>query len=292
MRRPGPAEIHVHANGTDLALYDWGGDGTPVVLVHATGLCARTWDPVIAALPEAIRILAVDLRGHGRSPLPGPVEPRFRWRTFGDDLGAALDALDLRDVLIVGHSMGGHSAVAAALAAPARVTRLLLLDPTLSPPPPPGTPLPPEAAEQPAARRRDDWASPEEFGERLRGQRPFATWDDRSLRAYTTAGLVRDPATGRYRLACPPLFEASIYAGRNTASLDADLGRIEADVSIVRARDRRPDDPPGLGPSPTRPDLVTAFRRGRDRQLPEASHFFPLEIPEVVAGLIEDALAR
>ncbi len=289
--RPGPAESRVHANGTDLALYDWGGDGTPIVLVHATGLCARVWDPVVEALPGNLRVLAVDLRGHGRSPLPGPVEPRFRWRTFGDDLGAVIEALDLRDVMVVGHSMGAHSAAAAALAAPSRTTRLLLLDPTLSPPPPAGTPLPPEASEQPAARRRADWASPEEFAERLRGQRPFATWDERALRAYTTAGLTLDATTGRYRLACPPLFEASIYAGRNTASLDADLGNIEARVSIVRARDRRPEDPPGLGPSPTRPDLVASFRHARDRQLPEASHFFPLEIPEVVAGIIEDALA-
>lgn len=288
--RPEPAESRVHANGTDLALYDWGGGGTPIVLVHATGLCARVWDPVIAALPDHLRVLAVDLRGHGRSPLPGPVEPRFRWRTFGDDLGAAFEALDLRDVMVVGHSMGAHSAAAAALTAPSRITRLLLLDPTLSPPPPAGTPLPPEASEQPAARRRDDWASPEEFAERLQGQRPFATWDERALRAYTTAGLTRDAATGRYRLACPSLFEASIYAGRNTASLDADLGSIEAHVSIIRARDRRPEDPPGLGPSPTRPDLVASFRHARDRQLPEASHFFPLEIPEAVAGIIEDAL--
>jgi len=59
----------------------------------------------------------------------------------------------------------------------------------------------------------------------------------------------------------------------------------------VRARDRQPDDPPGLGPSATRPEAVRLFRQVRDRQLPEASHFFPLEMTGVVRGLIEDALA-
>jgi len=286
-----PRVTIVHANDTDLAVHDWGGDGPNVMLVHATGLSARTWDPVVATLPEDWRVMAIDLRGHGLSPAPDPVAPRFRWRQFGEDIAAAIEALGLEDVLVVGHSMGGHSAVAAALEAPERITRLLLLDPTLSARPPEGTPSPAEAAEQPSARRRRTWASPEEFFDRLRTQRPFATWDEAALRAYAASGLVPDPSIEGYRLACPPLFEASVYAGRDTASLDDEIPNVRARVSVVRARDRQPDDPPSLGPSATRPEAVRLFPQVRDRQLPEASHFFPLEMTGVVRGLIEDALA-
>jgi lipase len=290
MTRGEPETSLVHANGTELALYDWGGDGPPVLLVHATGLCARVWDPLVAALPDGPRVLALDLRGHGQSPAPDPIPPRFDWRDFGRDIGALMEALGLEDVTVVGHSMGAHSAVIAALAAPERVSRLLLFDPALAAAPPPGAPPPPVAAEQPSVRRRSEWASPGEFFERLSGQPPFATWDEAALRAYTTHGLTRDASTGRYHLACPPLFEASVYANRHAASLDDVLGDVRARVSVVRARDRRPDDPPGLGPSATRVESVAAFPVVRDRQLPNASHFFPLETPALAAGLVMEAL--
>lgn len=294
-----PEVRFVEVDGLSLAVHEWAGDGTaeggtaeggPVVLVHATGLCGRVWDPVVASLPEGLRVLAVDIRGHGLSDCP-PIEERFHWRGFGEDVAAVLEQLDLRDATLVGHSMGGHAATAAALEVPERVARLVLLDPTLTALPSEQEPLRPPASEQPSRKRRNEWASPEAFFDNLRGKPVMSTWDERALRAYTVHGL-RQVEGGGYVLACPPLFEASIYAGNQSACLDDDLPRITAHVSVVRARPRTPEDPPGLGPTATRMEAVARFRNVTDRQLPAASHFFPLEEPEVAADAIIEALDR
>lgn len=277
----------VEVGGLVLAAHEWPGDSDPVVLVHATGLCGRTWDPVVGRLPHGTRVIALDLRGHGLSEY-GAIDERFRWSQFGEDIACVLEALDLANVTLVGHSMGGHSATVAALEAPERVARLVLLDPTLTAPPEPGAPPRPPASAQPSRKRRNEWPSPEAFYENLRGKPPFASWTEDALHAYATHGL-RVEGDG-YVLACPPLFEASIYAGNQSACLDEDLPRITAPVFVVRARPRTADDPPGLGPSATRPEALALFRDVTDRQLPDAGHFFPQEAPELAAQAILDAM--
>ena len=298
-----PVVRTVDIDGLKLAIHEWphatppqGATG-PIVLIHATGLCARVWDPVVALLPDTLRVLAIDLRGHGRSDCPEPIEERFRWRQFGEDVAAVLEALDLTDVTLVGHSMGGHTATVAALEAPHRVARLVLFDPTLTPRPKPGDPPRPPASEQPSRRRRNEWPSPAAFYENLRDRPNFASWSESALRAYTTHGLTpidtdgESTAEGGYVLACPPLFEASVYAGNQGACLDDDLPKITAAVSVLRARPRTPQDPPGLGPSATRLDALALFKHLTDRQHPTAGHFFPQEDPPLAAQAILDAIA-
>ncbi len=300
-----PIVHDVRVDGLTLAVHEWPSTPPtppipsrapgPIVLVHATGLCARVWDPVVALLPRDRRILAIDLRGHGRSDCPDPIAERFQWRRFGEDIAAVLEALDLSDVTLVGHSMGGHSATVAALEAPDRVARLVLFDPTLTAPAAPDAPLRPPASEQPSRKRRNEWPSPNAFFEALRERPNFAAWSEDALRAYTTHGLrllgAEGEDEGGYVLACPPLFEASIYAGNQDACLDDDLPRITAAVTVLRARPRTPDDPPGLGPSATRLEALALFRNLADRQHPTAGHFFPQENPALAADAILEAIA-
>ncbi|GIM90556.1 alpha/beta fold hydrolase [Paractinoplanes toevensis] len=108
--------------------------GVPVVLLHGSGSNARTWDRFTPRLTEAgYRTIAVDLRGHGTSARPGD----YALTSIRDDLLALLDTLDLRDTILIGHSVGAHAALAAALAAPDRIARLVLED-LAAPPRQPG----------------------------------------------------------------------------------------------------------------------------------------------------------
>jgi len=80
------------------------GTGTPIVFVASAWLDSRMWDFQIPYMVDhGFRCVAVDRRGHGRSDSPWT---GYDYDTLADDLGALLDALDLRDVALVSHSAG------------------------------------------------------------------------------------------------------------------------------------------------------------------------------------------
>lgn len=111
-------ELHVRAYGP--------ADGPPVLALHGvTGHSAR-WKIIAEALPH-LRILAMDLRGHGRSTW----NPPWGIEQHVADALAVLDAAGLSRVAVLGHSYGAAIALHLAHAAPERVERLALLDPAL-----------------------------------------------------------------------------------------------------------------------------------------------------------------
>ena len=76
----------------------------PVVLIHGYPLSGRAWDKQVPALLEAgYRVITYDRRGFGQSSQP---VTGYDYDTFAADLHALLDHLDLRDAVLVGHSMG------------------------------------------------------------------------------------------------------------------------------------------------------------------------------------------
>lgn len=91
-------------NGTTLFYKDWN-KGKPIVFVHACGMTSAFWESLMLNLgAQGIRCIAYDKRGHGRSDDPGH---GYDFDALSDDLHSLLEQLDLRDVTLVGHSMGG-----------------------------------------------------------------------------------------------------------------------------------------------------------------------------------------
>jgi non-heme chloroperoxidase len=99
-----PSGTVVTKDGTQIFYKDWG-SGQPVVFSHGWPLSADAWDDqanFVAA--NGYRAVAHDRRGHGRSSQP--------WNgndmdTYADDLAEVIEALDLHDIVLVGHSTGG-----------------------------------------------------------------------------------------------------------------------------------------------------------------------------------------
>jgi pimeloyl-ACP methyl ester carboxylesterase len=97
------SESVVSSNGIDIAVRDHGGNGRPVVLLHGGGRDMDDWRPVTSRLTGAgLRVVAADLRGHGRS---GPA--LWSWPAAVDDLAAVIAHRRLDRPAIVGHSLGG-----------------------------------------------------------------------------------------------------------------------------------------------------------------------------------------
>jgi pimeloyl-ACP methyl ester carboxylesterase len=97
--------------------------GLPVVLLHGGSDSWRSYELVLPHLPRWIRAIAVSQRGHGDASRP---PGGYRARDFAADLAALLDALDIRQAVIVGHCMGGYVAQRFAVDHPDRTRGLVL----------------------------------------------------------------------------------------------------------------------------------------------------------------------
>jgi non-heme chloroperoxidase len=91
-------------DGTQIYYKDWG-TGQPVLFSHGWPLSSDTWDGQMLFLARhGYRAIAHDRRGHGRS---SQTSLHNDMNGYADDLAAVMDALDLRDAVLVGHSTGG-----------------------------------------------------------------------------------------------------------------------------------------------------------------------------------------
>jgi len=103
---------------------DTGGDGTPLVVIHGLFGSADNWRSHIKAWEARRRVVAVDLRNHGRSPhVRG-----MGYAQMADDVLALLDRLSIPRAHLLGHSMGGKVAISLARLAPERVASLIVGD--------------------------------------------------------------------------------------------------------------------------------------------------------------------
>lgn len=104
-----PRRSVVAKDGTRLFHREFGAGPNTLVFTSSWALDSRMWDYQVAHFAAlGYRCIAWDRRGHGRSDLaPGG----YDMDTFADDLAAVLDQLDLRDVVLVGHSMGGAETI-------------------------------------------------------------------------------------------------------------------------------------------------------------------------------------
>ncbi|MCX5103307.1 MULTISPECIES: alpha/beta fold hydrolase [unclassified Streptomyces] len=112
-------------DGVRLACRDWGGPGQPIVLLHGLAGHAGEWDMLARRLSSRYRVVAIDQRGHGASEC----HPRDVSRAaYVADVIAVADQLALRQPVLVGQSLGGHTAMLTAAAHPGHVRALVLVE--------------------------------------------------------------------------------------------------------------------------------------------------------------------
>jgi len=96
--------IATHDGGELFVVEKGPADARPLVLLHGITLAARVWGQQLRDLSDRYRVVAVDLRGHGASTVGSD---GFGLGPLARDLCTVLEALDLHDAVVVGHSMGG-----------------------------------------------------------------------------------------------------------------------------------------------------------------------------------------
>ena len=273
------ASEFVDLRGVRLHVLSSGGGGRPVVLVHGNSHCAGIWEPIATVLVEGgLAPVAVDLRGHGASD---KLRDGYDWASLRDDLTGLLERLDLRDVLLVGHSRGGGASLLAAAAARDRVAGALVYEPT----------LPAFAASIPAGararlveralNRRSVFPSRTAALEHYRGRDAFRLWDENVLRAYVEHGTAERPDS-TVELRCPPWVEATLYEAMLDPAAWEGLSCPELPVLAVYGEQ---GGRVGEGRDPTTP-LRPSFPRVAMQVMPGATHFGPMEQPATFARMI------
>jgi pimeloyl-ACP methyl ester carboxylesterase len=269
----------------EMALVEFGDPDRPVDLIflHANGFNALTYRAILEPLAAEAHVLAVDMRGHGRTTLETPIEGRRSWMDLRDDLLALLESLETVDVVLGGHSMGGAVSIFAAADAPHRVRSLVLFDPVIIPRRDLLT-----AAETPstlvagALRRRAIFPSTEIVLETYQGRTAFKTWSSEMLRDYVADGFLALP-NGEVTLACRPQWESSNFAAQDQDVWGA-VARTRCPVTILRAEIE----------STCRIDAAAEALMADPRISMEtisgAGHFLPMERPELCLGVLASAL--
>lgn len=279
--------IDLKARGGAMAALDFGDPGRPVdiVFVHANGFNARTYRTILEPLAEDLRILAVDQRGHGRSTLPAETVGRTSWNGLRDDLLALLQTLDLNDVVLAGHSMGGTACVLAQALAADRVRRVVLFDPVVMPA---AGPVDPEQLSnsplvQGALRRRSVFPDKATVVSAYTGRGAFRTWQGEMLADYVADGF-RERDDGQVELSCAPEWEASNFASHAHDTWGA-FEQAKVPIRILRAEEGstcRAD--PKL-------DALVAAGRIQVETVAGTSHFLPMERPDLVQAELRAARA-
>jgi pimeloyl-ACP methyl ester carboxylesterase len=121
-------------NGLSLHALEWGSPARPPLLfLHGGSAHCHWWDQVAPAFADRYHVLSLDQRGHGASQWADP--PAYQTADFASDLVGLMDSLGWERMILVGHSMGGHNAMAFAAWHPERLSGLVVADsrPAVSP---------------------------------------------------------------------------------------------------------------------------------------------------------------
>jgi pimeloyl-ACP methyl ester carboxylesterase len=110
-------------NGIEL-WHEIYGEGQPLVLLHGGLMTIPEMAPLIEPLAKHRRVIALELQGHGRSP---DTDRPLALKTCGDDVGAVIDALGLKQADVAGYSFGAEVALRAAIQHPNKVRRLIVI---------------------------------------------------------------------------------------------------------------------------------------------------------------------
>jgi pimeloyl-ACP methyl ester carboxylesterase len=282
---PRLCHIDLPRRGGSVAALEFGPVDRPidVVFSHANSFNAYTYRSILAGAAKTQRILAYDLRGHGATTLPA-VQDGHDWFDFSADLVALLEALDVWDVILSGHSMGATTSLIASAAAAERVRAVALFEPVIAPKEITGDSAAGAAAitrvVQGTLRRRSQFSSVGAAVETFLGRGAFKTWPAEIVADYAEGGL-RPREDGTYELACSPEWEAWGYRTQPRAHEVWDaLERAARPIRMLRGQ------------------VWSSTSIGADQErlethgvaiqtVPGAGHFLPMERPDLVAVALQ-----
>jgi len=262
----------LQVGGLTLHALEWGAPGRPALcFLHGGSAHAHWFDAVVPAFVDRYHVLSLDQRGHGASQWAP--DPAYATEDFARDLVGVMDALGWRRMTVIGHSMGGHNAMAFAAWHPERVERLVVVD---------SRPSIPAERLQTMHRRGDRGPMRHETLEsalksfRLLPRETVA--DPRLLEHLARVGITQRDGRFLYR------FDPACNGRRRPTDGWALLDRIIAPTLLVRG-----EHSPIL-PREMAADMLARLSHARLVEIPGTYHHLVLDAPAAFARALEDFL--
>ncbi|MGH7916705.1 MAG: alpha/beta fold hydrolase, partial [Candidatus Binataceae bacterium] len=272
-----PIDQFVDLPGLRLHFLDWGGEGAPIIILHATGFLGRIYQSIARALAPIGHVYTLDQRGHGDSTRPNP--EIYGWELTVRDLEDFILAMGFRQVRALGHSAGATAVGALASRRPDLIARGVLVEPVIFEAGDRSVSGRPDELYERTLRRKRSFDSVEAMFGNFAGKPPYDTWRSDILRDYCEYGT-RPDADGKRVLKCLPETEAAIYgSARNFDGLGY-LLRCAVPMLVIFGAATNTE---GV----TLADQIRAPHR-RVVIVPGTSHFMPMERPDIVARMAFD----
>ncbi len=262
-----------------------------IVFLHATGFNTLAYRTMLAPLGERYHVLALDLRGHGRTRLPTPLWGYASWRRHADDVAKLLESRFTVPVTLAGHSLGATVALLLAGRRPDLTASLALIESVMQPAmfysamqvfgaTTMMRALFPLA--RAARKRRNVFPDRETAVRAFSGRSVFKAFTREMLEDYVSDGLIED-GEGAFKLACAPAYEAATFAAQRHDPWAA-LRRVSCPLVLLRAERQSTVSPAALRRiTALRPDARVATVEG-------AGHMLPMERPDRARAAIESAV--
>ena len=269
---------YIKTNGISHHYLDWGNPSLqPIILMHATGLCASVWHPIATELATSNHVMAFDQRGHGNTDKS---DTGYSFELIGEDLASIIEALDLTNVFVVGHSSGGIATLMADRLLPGRINKALLVETRILDGRGSGGELKQRADR--TRMKRKIWEDHISMHLAYRSRTAFKNWDEECFDSFIEDGTELLP-DGRAELKCLPEVEATFYEQRETLIISEYFDRLTAKYKILIGEypgAQRIDDE----------DLVKfldTVPSANAKLMGIGSHFLPLEHPQIVLEEME-----
>ena len=265
-------------NGLNIHYRDWGESHLPPLLIlHGGGNAhSRSWDHVAAALADHYRVIVPDLRGHGESGW-APAS-QYTWQLILEDTLSLMNALDLSQTVLCGHSLGGRVAYMLAGQHPERVTRLVIVE---------ADPVDPQIRED--NPRIEIYATIEEAVVEAYKRQPYADKD--KLRHETEHGL-KQLDDGRWTWRMDPAIYVAFWRGQLNPGTNLEwpaLAQIQCPTALIAGAHSLMK-----GGSMWIPGIAEKMARAVPNckliEIPDASHDLPNENPTSFISALRDYL--
>jgi pimeloyl-ACP methyl ester carboxylesterase len=220
------ADCFVEIDGLRLHVQDYGASGKPPMLcVHGGGANAHWYDFVAHGFTTDYHVRAVDLRGHGDSEWDSASPPNYNYTRHAADIHELTEKLDLRDFVLVGHSMGGMVSIVYAASYPGRAKALIVVDSNLA-----VTPERIAGFQAVADRPAREYPTQEEFIAKYRVRPGASTAPSEALRYLAQhSGRLFDDGRWRHKV------DRRTYANRELVDSFAQWNRIRIPSLLMKA---------------------------------------------------------